>query len=92
MLIGIVIAALLLSSVTVNYAFADRFSEWLEVWKKAEEQKAKDYQKNVLHFDYDKIQKKDKGFKKPIQGDAKKKHIQNDPPIKFKVIKNLNNK
>ena len=80
--------ALLVSSVTVSYAFAD----WREVQKKEEESRAVKYQKEVLHFDYEKIQNHDKGFKSPIISDVKKKHIHNDPPVVFKVIKNLNNK
>ena len=91
MLVGLFLAVILVFSVTVNYAFADRFSEWIEIWKKWEELKAKEYQKKVLNFDYEKIQSKDKGFKSPIISDVKKKHIQNEKQITFKVIKNLNN-
>ena len=87
MLVGLFLAVMLVFSVTVNYAFADRFSEWIEVWKKEQEQKAKEFQKKVLNFDYEKIQKKDKGFKFPIPSDVKKKHIQNEKQITFKVIK-----
>lgn len=87
MLVGLFVALILVCSVTMNYAFADRFSEWIEVWKKQEELKAKEYQKKVLNFDYEKIQSKDKGFKSPIISDVKKKHIQNEKRMEFKVIK-----
>lgn len=86
-ILGIIIAFVLLSSVITPYAFADRFSEWIEIWKKQEEIKAKAYQKKVLNLDYDKIQSKDKGYKKPIQGETKKKHIQNTIPPSYKVVK-----
>ena len=88
MITGLILMVLLVSSITVSYAFAD----WREVLKKEEEAKAIKYQKMVLHFDYEKIQNKDKGFKSPVTSDVKKKHIHNDPPVVFKVIKNLNNK
>lgn len=87
-IIAFVLILFLVGSVSVPYVHADRFSEWLIIWKKAEEQKAIKYQKEILHFDYSKIQGKDKGFKEPVKtAIADKKHIQNDKPIIFKVIK-----
>ena len=92
MIIPLIISIMLVASVTVPFAFADRFSEWLDVWKKAEEERAIKYQKEVLHFDYSKIQNKDPGFKGPVESkDIPKKHIQNSIKQNFKVIKNLNN-
>ena len=82
---------MLVAGVFVPLAHADRFSDWLDVWKKAEEEKAVKYQKEVLNFDYSKIQNKDKGFKSPVISDVKKKHIQNERIQNFKVIKNFNN-
>jgi len=86
-LIMILLGVCLLSAATIQSVHADRFSDWLTIWKKEQEQKAKEYQKSVLHFDYDKIKKHDKGFKFPIPSDSKKKHIANDKPITLKVIK-----
>jgi len=77
----------LVGSVSLPYVHADRFSDYLKTWKKEQEQKAIEYQKKVLHFDYDKIKKHDKGFKFPIPSDIKKKHIQNDKPITIKAVK-----
>ena len=84
---------MLVAGVFVPLAHADRFSEWLDVWKKSEEEKAIKYQKEVLHFDYSKIQNKDPGFKSGVESkDIPKKHIQNTIKQNFKVIKNLNNR
>ena len=92
MLVPIILMAVLVCSVTVPYAFAsDRFVDWLSVWKKAEEERAIKYQKEVLYFDYSKIQNKDPGFKSPVDSkEMPKKHIQNTIKQNFKVIKNLN--
>ena len=87
-LLGIILGFVLLSSVITPYVFADRFDEWLEIHKKQEEKKAIEYQKSILHFDYAKMQKKDKGFKTGIPGkDIPKKHIQNEKRAVFKIIK-----
>lgn len=87
MKLGIILAAVLVCGVFAPLAHADRFSEWLEVWKKEEEQRAIQYQKDILHFDYSKIQNKDPGFKTTNVTDVKKKHIQNDAPVNFKIIR-----
>lgn len=82
MIIPLLVMGVLLSSVIVPFAFADVTDER----KKVEEIKAKNYQKKILNFDYDKIQSKDKGFKKPIQGESKHKEIKRITPINFKII------
>ena len=82
---GIVIIMFLVS---FPLAHADRFSEWLVIWKKTEELKAKEYQKKVLNFDYEKIQNKDKGFKTGVPTkDIQKKHIQNEIRVNYKTVK-----
>ena len=87
-LLGIILGLVLLSSVITPYAFADRFSEWIEIWKKQEELKAIKYQKDILHFDYAKINNKDPGFKTGVPAkDIQKKHIQNEQRTVFKIIK-----
>lgn len=92
MQIGIILATILVCGVFAPLAHADRFTDWLDVWKKAEEERAIKYQKEVLHFDYSKIQNKDPGFKSGVESkDIPKKHIQNERIQNFKVIKNLNN-
>ena len=96
MQLGIILAAVLVCGTFAPLAHADRFSEWLDIWKKAEEERAIKYQKEVLHFDYSKIQNKDPGFKTVVDSkDIPKKHIQNSIKQNFKVvspaIKNLNN-
>lgn len=58
-------------------AHADRFSDWLDTWKKEQEQKAVQYQKQVLHFDYAKIQNRDAGFKSANYTYHPAKHIDN---------------
>lgn len=85
-IIGIIVAVMFV--VSFPLAHADRFSEWMTVWKKQEEKKAIEYQKNILHFDYAKINNKDKGFKGPVETKVMdKKHIQNEKRITFKIIK-----
>ena len=75
-ILGLILGVVLLSSVVTPYAFADRFSDWMEIWKKQEEAKAIKYQKDVLHFDYAKKQNKDPGFKTGVPGkDIPKKEI-----------------
>ena len=92
MIVPILLMVMVGFSVTVPSAFADRFSDFLDVWKKAEEDRAIKYQKKVLNFDYSKIQNKDPGFKSGVDSkDIPKKHIQNEKRGVFKVIKNLNN-
>lgn len=87
MIIPLLLMVMVGFSVTVPSVFAD-----LDVWKKVEEQKAIDYQKKVLNFDYSKIQNKDPGFKTGVESkDIPKKHIQNTIVQHFKIIKNLNN-
>lgn len=76
-------------------AYADRFSDWLEAYyqneitelelkKRGQEQIAVEYQKNILRFDYSKIQNfgtEDKKFTAPIEMDVPdKKHIQRYVP------------
>lgn len=91
LLIGIFLTVILLLPIG-QYAFADRFSEWIEIWKKQEEHRAIQYQIDVLHFDYSKIHNDDPGFKEPVTTKvAEKKHIQNERTFNFIVIKNLNN-
>ena len=87
MQLGIIVTAILICGTFAQVAHADWFSDRLNVWKKAEEERAVKYQKEVLNFDYQKIQNKDKGFKSPIISDVKKKHIQNEIRQNFKVIK-----
>lgn len=60
-ILGGVIAVLFLISFPL--AHADRFTEWMDMWKKQEEARAIKYQKEVLYFDYEKINNKDPGFK-----------------------------
>ena len=76
-------------AISFPLAHADRFSDWLAVWKKEQEQKAIDYQKSVLHFDYSKIQGKDAGF---VTTDTKNshgaKHIEKRVILYWKIIKN----
>ena len=92
MQLGIIVTAILICGTFAQVAHADWFSDRLNVWKKAEEERAIQYQKEVLHFDYSKIQNKDPGFKTVVDSkDIQKKHIQNTIKQNFKVIKNFNN-
>ena len=64
-----------------------RHATALEIYKLGQEYMSVQYQKQVLHFDYSKIQNFDKGYvsiNATVHHPAK--HIQNDIPIKFKTI------
>ena len=92
MQLAIILSVILIAGTFAPMVHADRFSDWLAVWKKAEEERAVKYQKEVLNFDYSKIQNKDSGFKSPVESKViPKKHIQNERIQNFKIIKNLNN-
>lgn len=95
MLVPVILMALMISSVTIPYAFADKTAnrdwEFWEQWKLYQVEKAKKKQNEYYKFDYSDIQNKDKGFKTTQVADVKKKHIQNEIKQNFKVIKNLNN-
>ena len=91
-------SVIILFLISFPLAHADRFSDWLdaywageitdkEIKKRGQEYQAIQYQKEVLHFDYSKVQNFDKGYvstNATVHHPAK--HIQNDIPIKFKTI------
>lgn len=81
MLVGLLIAILLMLSVPLAHV------DLLDIWKKEQEKKAIEYQKSILHFDYQKMQKKDKGFKFPIPSDIHKKEIKRFVKQNFAIVK-----
>lgn len=77
MILGIATVLILISGVMIPNVHADRFSDWLdaywagqitdtEIKKRGQEHDAVNYQKEVLHFDYESIQNHDKGYKEPV--------------------------
>ena len=47
----------------------------LQIYMMGQEYMAKIYQKEVLHFDYEKIQNHDKGFKSPVETEHQPKKV-----------------